>query len=110
LNALTKGLAISHPRPLAIVRIGDVQTGILGAARDFRADLIVIGAQRSGVTAKDDDGLVEVIVRNAPCPVLVVRKQNFVTKRMAAVMMRRLQGTRRHLLKNLINLMPQSRT
>ncbi|PWU11599.1 MAG: hypothetical protein C5B50_23045 [Verrucomicrobia bacterium] len=75
LDALTKRLAGNDPQPLGLVRVGAVQAGILGAARDLRTDLIVIGVGGTGVPCKDSGGTVEAIVRNAPCPVLVVRNR-----------------------------------
>ncbi len=57
-----------------IVEIGDARDGILHAAVETGADLIVIGSHgRRGVTRLVLGSVAEDIVRRAPCPVLVVR-------------------------------------
>ncbi len=63
----------SH-RPRAEVRIGSPAAEIVAAASDLHADLICIGTHGRGGLARVILGSVaELIVRQAPCPVLTVR-------------------------------------
>lgn len=58
----------------AIVETGEARDGILKAAKEVSADLIVIGSHgRRGVKRLVLGSVAEDIVRRAPCPVLVVR-------------------------------------
>jgi universal stress protein A len=57
-----------------MVEPGDARDGILTAARDCAADLIVMGSHgRRGISRLVLGSVAEEIVRRAPCPVLVVR-------------------------------------
>jgi nucleotide-binding universal stress UspA family protein len=53
------------------VLIGD---GILSAAREWSADVIVIGTHgRGGVVRLVMGSTADAVVRHAPCPVMIVR-------------------------------------
>jgi len=53
---------------------GEPGTAICDAASDIDADLVVVGAHGKGVIRRVFLGSTsEYVVRNAPCPVLVVR-------------------------------------
>ena len=57
------------------VRAGRPADAIVDVARDWSADLIVVGSHgRSGVGRVLLGSVAESVVRRAPCPVLVVRK------------------------------------
>lgn len=59
---------------LDFVPIGSPHTEIVNAARDWPADLIVIGSHgRGGLKRALLGSVAEGVMRNAPCPVLVVR-------------------------------------
>jgi nucleotide-binding universal stress UspA family protein len=59
---------------LDFVPIGAPHTEIVNAARDWPADLIVIGSHgRGGLKRALLGSVAEGVMRNAPCPVLVVR-------------------------------------
>jgi nucleotide-binding universal stress UspA family protein len=59
---------------LEFVQIGTPLTEIVNAAKDWPADLIVIGSHgRGGVKRALLGSVAEGVMRNAPCPVLVVR-------------------------------------
>ena len=59
---------------LEFVQIGSPLTEIVNAARNWPADLVVIGSHgRSGVKRALMGSVAEGVMRNAPCPVLVVR-------------------------------------
>jgi nucleotide-binding universal stress UspA family protein len=60
--------------PWRFVRDGKPADEILAAAREWQADLIVIGTHgRSGVSRVVLGSTAESVVRHAPCPVVVVR-------------------------------------
>jgi nucleotide-binding universal stress UspA family protein len=60
-----------------LVRVGHPVDVILQAATDWPADLIVIGSHgRSGLGRVLLGSVAESVVRQAPCPVLVVRKED----------------------------------
>ncbi|MBS0334079.1 MAG: universal stress protein [Proteobacteria bacterium] len=60
-------------RPLQFVQEGPAGETIVRAARDWSADLIVIGSHGRGGLARAVMGSVaEAVMRHAPCPVLVV--------------------------------------
>ncbi len=62
---------------LDFVPIGTPHTEIVNAARDWPADLIVIGSHgRGGIKRALLGSVAEGVMRNAPCPVLVVRARN----------------------------------
>jgi nucleotide-binding universal stress UspA family protein len=65
------------PQPasaLAFVEVGSAATEIANAARDWPADLVVIGSHgRGGVKRALMGSVAESVMRHAPCPVLVVR-------------------------------------
>jgi nucleotide-binding universal stress UspA family protein len=57
------------------VPMGDPATSITDAARDWAADLVVIGSHgRDGVDRLLLGSVAEDVARQAPCPVLIVRK------------------------------------
>ena len=59
---------------LEFVQIGIPLTEIVNAAKDWPADLIVIGSHgRGGITRALLGSVAEGVMRHAPCPVLVVR-------------------------------------
>ena len=59
---------------LEFVQVGSPLTEIVKAAKDWPADLIVIGSHgRSGVKRALMSSVAEGVMRHAPCPVLVVR-------------------------------------
>ncbi|MDP2377907.1 universal stress protein [Reyranella sp.] len=62
---------------LDFVQIGAPLTEIVNAAKDWPADLIVIGSHgRSGMKRALLGSVAEGVMRHAPCPVLVVRAKN----------------------------------
>jgi nucleotide-binding universal stress UspA family protein len=57
------------------VPVGDPVELIVGAAREWRADLVAIGSHgRGGLGRVLLGSVAEGVTRHAPCPVLVVRK------------------------------------
>jgi universal stress protein A len=63
-----------HPRPE--VRIGSPATEIIAAAKDLHADLVCVATHGRGGLARVILGSVaEMVVRQAPCPVLTVRSK-----------------------------------
>lgn len=59
---------------LDFVQIGSPETEIVNAARDWPADLIVIGSHgRGGIKRALLGSVAEGVMRHAACPVLVVR-------------------------------------
>lgn len=61
---------------LAIVAAGSPADEIVKAAREWPADLIVIGSHgRSGLQRALLGSVAEAVTRHAPCPVLVVREK-----------------------------------
>jgi nucleotide-binding universal stress UspA family protein len=75
LNSLARRLANSGSQPLAVVRSGNAETEIVRAAIDFAADLIVIGSHGQSPFPIPLGGTAEKVLRNAPCPVLIVRRK-----------------------------------
>ena len=62
---------------LEFVQIGTPLTEIVSAAKDWPADLIVIGSHgRGGLTRALLGSVAEGVMRHAPCPVLVVRAKS----------------------------------
>jgi nucleotide-binding universal stress UspA family protein len=65
------------PSTLEFVEVGTPATAITRAAKDWPADLIVIGSHgRGGMRRALLGSVAEGVMRNAPCPVLVVRAQS----------------------------------
>ena len=61
-------------RPRSEVRIGSPATEIVAAAKDLHADLVCVATHGRGGLARVILGSVaEMVVRQAPCPVLTVR-------------------------------------
>lgn len=61
---------------LDFVQIGNAAAEIVNAARDWPADLIVIGSHgRGGLKRALLGSVAEAVMRQAPCPVLVVRSK-----------------------------------
>jgi nucleotide-binding universal stress UspA family protein len=57
-----------------IVRVGEPVTTLLHAAKDYRADLIVLGGpHRHGLTRALLGSVAEGVVRQASCPVLIMQ-------------------------------------
>ena len=62
------------PSTLEFVQTGSPAATVVSAAKDWPADLIVVASHgRSGVRRVLLGSVAEGIMRNAPCPVLVVR-------------------------------------
>jgi len=60
--------------PMEFMPVGKASTEIVKVAREWAADMIVIGSHgRGGVTRLLVGSVAEAVVRHAPCPVLVVR-------------------------------------
>lgn len=65
-----------QPPPLEFIHIGKSATEIVKAAKDWPADLIVIGSHgRGGVKRLLLGSVAEAVMRHAACPVLVVRAE-----------------------------------
>jgi nucleotide-binding universal stress UspA family protein len=63
-----------QPLPLEFLPVGKPGTEIVKAAKDWPADVIVIGSHgRGGLTRLLVGSVAEAVMRHAPCPVLVVR-------------------------------------
>ena len=61
---------------LAFVPLGSPGSEIVKAAKEWQADLIVIGSHgRRGITRALVGSVAEAVVRHAPCPVVVVRSR-----------------------------------
>jgi universal stress protein A len=76
LNALGKRVVGPEYKLATMVRSGTAHTQIIQAAKELDLDLIVIGTR--GICASEQSLLgstAEKVVREAPCPVLVVRKK-----------------------------------
>lgn len=70
--ALTERAGLSKP-PEYSVEIGEPAEAVLGAAREWRSDLIAMGAHRPGTLATHLPGdIVYDVVCDAPCPVLTI--------------------------------------
>lgn len=66
--------AAGKPSPLQFLRRGAPASEILSVAREWRADLIVVGTHGQGGVARLLVGSVaEAVLRHASCPVLVAR-------------------------------------
>ena len=71
--AFTQRAALQSP-PLEFIHTGKPPAEIVGAAKDWPADLIVIGSHgRAGVERLLLGSVAEAAMRHAPCAVLVVR-------------------------------------
>jgi nucleotide-binding universal stress UspA family protein len=63
--------------PLEFLQVGKPGTEIVKAAKDWAADVIVIGSHgRGGVTRFLMGSVAEAVMRHALCPVLVVRARS----------------------------------
>ena len=59
-----------------IVRVGDPTSGIIEAAKELEIDLIIVSTHgRTGVARFFLGSTAERVIRQAPCPVLVVRER-----------------------------------
>jgi universal stress protein A len=68
--------ASAQPPPLEFIHVGKAATEIVKAAKDWPADLIVIGSHgRGGVKRVLLGSVAETVMRQAACPVLVVRAE-----------------------------------
>lgn len=66
----------AKPTPLEFVRVGKAAPEILATAREWPADMVVIGSHgRGGVQRLALGSVAEAVMRKARCPVLVVRAQ-----------------------------------
>lgn len=66
---------LTRLNPALEVRLGDAAEEIESAAKEMKADMIVVGTHgRSGLKHLLLGSVAEHIVRHAPCPVLTVRK------------------------------------
>ena len=66
--------AASQPITLQLMPTGEPGAEIVQAAADWPADIIVIGSHgRRGVQRLLVGSIAEEVMRNAPCPVLIVR-------------------------------------
>jgi len=76
----------------AHLRVGEVDLEIVGLARKLGADLIVMGCRgRGGIRRAVGGSVSDAVIRNAPCPVLVVpSNESAQTPERAAL----LQGSR----------------
>jgi len=73
--ARLRGRAPIPSETVRFVPVGDPVESIRKAARDWPADLVVIGSHgRDGVGHALLGSVAEGVARHAPCPVLVVRK------------------------------------
>ena len=73
LAGFQQGLS-SDVTPLEFVKVGTPATEVVHAATEWPADLIVIGSHgRRGVTRALLGSVAEAVMRQAPCPVVVVR-------------------------------------
>lgn len=78
-QALQEKLRWLHPSeaPVSIeafIREGDAATEILGKAEECRCDLIVMGTHgRTDLRGRAMGSVAENVIRQAPCPVIVVR-------------------------------------
>lgn len=67
------GLALGHQTTTHVRTAEDAATGILSAIKGFNADLLVLGTNVRAGTNRLHLGLqVERLVREAPCPVVIV--------------------------------------
>lgn len=65
---------LGNPSPWHFLREGKPADEIVSAAREWNADLIVIGSHgRSGVSRLVLGSTAESVLRHAPCPVVVVK-------------------------------------
>ncbi len=68
--------ARSQPAPLEFVPVGRPASEVVKAAREWPADLIVIGSHgRGGVARVVLGSVADGVLRHAPCPVIVVRAE-----------------------------------
>lgn len=69
-------VAARYPRAKAIIREGSARTGILDAAREVSANLIVMGTHgRTGLAHIFFGSVAEYVVRHSQIPVLTVRQE-----------------------------------
>lgn len=65
---------VTQVAPLEFMPVGGLATEIVKAAKEWPADLIVIGSHgRAGVQRALLGSVAEGVMRHAPCPVLVIR-------------------------------------
>jgi nucleotide-binding universal stress UspA family protein len=66
-----------QPLPLEFLPVGKPGTEIVKAAKEWPADVIVLGSHgRGGIPRMVLGSVAEAVMRHAPCPVLVIRAQS----------------------------------
>jgi nucleotide-binding universal stress UspA family protein len=74
LDAIAAGMHADSVSARSLVRVGPVASTVVDVARDLQVGLIVIGSNvRGGLSRLYPGAIADQIVRNAPCPVLLVR-------------------------------------
>jgi nucleotide-binding universal stress UspA family protein len=73
LNEVAAGIALPRDRISTKVRVGSVYGEVLDEAKEFGADLIVVGSHRPSMATYLLGSNATAIVRHALCAVLVVR-------------------------------------
>ncbi len=73
MKAIAAGVALPRDRVSALVRIGAVYPEVLAEAKDWNADLVIVGSHRPSMASYLLGSNASTIVRHAPCSVLVVR-------------------------------------
>ena len=74
LAAMLKDVKLSADRLSSVVRIGGVYPEILAEAKEWGADLVVIGSHRPAMSTYLLGSNATTVVRHATCSVLVVRE------------------------------------
>jgi len=64
---------LDHPISTTVIEAVDVETGILRAVENTRADLLVLGTSvRAGTSRLHLGPRVEYLARHSPCPVIIL--------------------------------------
>jgi universal stress protein A len=76
LRTLGKKIGVPQAKPLVLVRTGTAETEIVEAARELETDLIIMGTRGNCQPPQPaTSNTAESVLRDAPCPVLLVRKK-----------------------------------